>query len=148
MVVSGNLTAAQVTDVDALSPQSLYARQLDALRRSVTTYHEYIYPQHDVNIPCGLSVVLRCLCRVSETIPLLFVPGPNNVGREPSPDSIGEDARRLLKSNVYRKCDFSFITFWILEFSALQLPVRCRLFRILFLRSALYSHQQLSHDPS
>jgi hypothetical protein len=35
-----------------------------------------------------LEAARRCLCRVSETTPLLFVPGPHSVGKHPSPQSL------------------------------------------------------------
>lgn len=38
----------------------------------------------------------RCFARISETIPVLFVPGPVDVGPSPTPASIGEGALYLL----------------------------------------------------
>jgi 3',5'-cyclic AMP phosphodiesterase CpdA len=69
VVMAGNFTYRSCDQVTEESSSSLYESQLDQFRKT--------------------------MARVSETIPVLYVPGPRNVGEAPTPGSLAAYSKRF-----------------------------------------------------
>ena len=86
MVVCGNFTAV-ANDASQMQDSKAHASLTSDFRRFVTLTTE-ICNFNRINVVA--MMVFRCMARISETIPVLYVPGVNDVGTHPTPESLAK----------------------------------------------------------